>query len=42
MAFLLTSPLINEIAVLLLMSLLGWKFTILYVVVGMSVGILTH
>lgn len=40
MAFLITSPLINEVAVLLLMSLLGWKFTILYVVVGMSVGIL--
>ncbi len=40
MAFLLTSPLINEVAVLLLMSLLGWKFTLLYVVVGMAVGIL--
>ena len=40
MSFLLTSPLINEVAVLLLMSLLGWKFTILYVVVGMAVGIL--
>ncbi|MBL4608816.1 MAG: permease [Pseudomonadales bacterium] len=40
MAFLITSPLINEVAVLLLMSLLGWKFTILYVVIGMSVGIL--
>ena len=40
MAFLLTSPLINEVAVLLLMSLLGWKFTVLYVVVGMAVGML--
>jgi uncharacterized membrane protein YraQ (UPF0718 family) len=40
MSFLITSPLINEVAVLLLMSLLGWKFTVLYVVVGMSVGIL--
>jgi len=40
MAFLITSPLINEVAVLLLMSLLGWKFTVLYVVVGMAVGIL--
>lgn len=40
MAFLITSPLINEVAVLLLMSLLGWKFTLLYVVVGVSVGIL--
>ncbi|WP_317932365.1 permease [Halioxenophilus sp. WMMB6] len=40
MAFLMTSPLINEVAVLLLLSLLGWKFTLLYVVVGMGVGIL--
>jgi len=40
MAFLLTSPLINEVAVLLLLSLLGWKFTLMYVVVGMAVGIL--
>ena len=40
MAFLLTSPLINEVAVLLLLSLLGWKFTVMYVVVGMAVGIL--
>ena len=39
MAFLLTSPLINEVAVLLLLSLLGWKFTILYIVVGIGVGI---
>jgi len=40
MAFLITSPLINEVAVLLLMSLLGWKFTLIYVLVGMSVGML--
>ena len=40
MSFLITSPLINEVAVLLLMSLLGWKFTLLYVVVGMAVGVL--
>lgn len=40
MAFLITSPLINEVAVLLLMGLLGWKFTLLYVVIGMAVGIL--
>ena len=40
MSFLITSPLINEVAVLLLLSLLGWKFTLLYIVVGMSVGIL--
>ncbi len=40
MSFLITSPLINEVAVLLLLSLLGWKFTLLYIVVGMSVGVL--
>ena len=40
MAFLITSPLINEVAILLLVSLLGWKFTVIYVAVGMSVGIL--
>ncbi|PKH04051.1 hypothetical protein CXF72_03130 [Psychromonas sp. MB-3u-54] len=41
MAFLITSPLINEIAILLLVSLLGWKFTVLYVVVGMVIGMLS-
>lgn len=40
MAFLVTSPLINEIAVLLLMSLLGWKFTLAYVLIGLMVGML--
>jgi len=40
MAFLITSPLINEVAILLLMGLLGFKFMILYVFVGMSIGIL--
>lgn len=40
MAFLITSPLINEIAVVLLWGLLGWKFTIIYIVVGMTAGIL--
>lgn len=39
MAFLITSPLINEIAVVLLWGLLGWKFTIIYVITGMAAGI---
>ena len=39
MSFLITSPLINEIAVVLLWGLLGWKFTVIYVVVGMVAGI---
>ncbi len=38
MAFLITSPLINEIALLLLFGLLGLKFTLLYVAVGMAIG----
>lgn len=40
MSFLITSPLINEIAIILLWGLLGWKFTVLYVLVGISAGIL--
>jgi len=40
MSFLITSPLINEIAVVLLWGLLGWKFTVMYVVVGMAAGII--
>ena len=40
MAFLITSPLINELAVVLLWGLLGWKITVAYVVVGMAAGII--
>lgn len=39
MAFLITSPIINEVAVVLLWGLLGWKITLLYVAVGLSAGI---
>ena len=39
MAFLITSPIINEVAVVLLWGLLGWRFTLLYVSVGMAAGI---
>lgn len=39
MSFLITSPLINEIAVVLLWGLLGWKFTMIYVAVGILAGI---
>lgn len=38
MAFLITSPLINEIAIVLLWGLLGWKFTLLYVSAGLAAG----
>lgn len=40
MAFLITSPLINEIAIVLLWGLLGWKFTLIYVLTGMCAGII--
>lgn len=39
MAFLLTSPLINEVAVVMLGSLLGFKFTVLYVALGIGLGV---
>ncbi|MCH5277574.1 MAG: permease [Desulfovibrionaceae bacterium] len=40
MAFLITSPLINEVAVVLLWNLLDWKFTVIYAAVGMGAGII--
>ena len=40
MSFLITSPIVNEVAVLLLGSMLGWKFTIIYIAVGMLAGII--
>jgi len=40
MAFLLTSPMINEVAIVLLSSLLGLKFTLLYLSVGLLTGII--
>jgi len=38
-AFLLTSPLINEVVVVMLGSLLGLKFTLIYIAIGLSLGI---
>lgn len=40
MAFLITSPLVNEVAVVILGSVMGWKMTAVYVTAGMAVGIL--
>ncbi len=40
MSFLITSPLINEVAVVLLWGLLGWKFTLVYVSVGILAGVI--
>jgi hypothetical protein len=39
MSFLITSPIINEVAVILLGGLLGIKFMIIYVVVGILAGV---
>ncbi|SNX49580.1 putative permease [Vibrio thalassae] len=39
-AFLITSPLINEVVVIMLGSILGLKFTVMYVAIGMLLGIL--
>lgn len=39
MTFLITSPMVNEVAVVMLAALLGWKITILYFATGMAVGI---
>lgn len=39
MSFLVTSPLINEVAILLLAGLLGIRFAILYVAVGLFAGV---
>lgn len=40
MAFLITSPIVNEVAILLLGAMLGWKFTVMYVGIGMLAGII--
>jgi len=38
MAFLITSPMINEVAIILLGSILGIKFTAIYVITGITAG----
>lgn len=40
MAFLVSSPMINEVAVVILAAVLGWELTALYVVTGLGVGVL--
>ncbi|MFI3301121.1 MAG: permease [Candidatus Gastranaerophilales bacterium] len=40
MTFLITSPMINEIAILVLASVVGWKITALYLVTGVAVGMI--
>jgi len=38
-SFLITSPLVNEAAVILLAGLFGWKLTLIYVVSGIAIGV---
>jgi uncharacterized protein len=40
MAFLITSPMINEVAFFVLAATLGWKIAALYVVTGLAVGLI--
>ncbi|HEY0837721.1 MAG TPA: permease, partial [Azospirillum sp.] len=40
MAFLITSPLVNEVAVVILASIVGWKLTAVYVAAGMGIGLI--
>jgi len=39
LSFLIASPLINEVAIVLLIGLFGWQVTLLYVVTGLSIAI---
>ncbi len=39
-SFLIASPMINEIAVVLLIGIMGWKLTLLYVMAGLTVAYL--
>ena len=40
MAFLITSPIINEVAVVMLLNAVGWPLTIVYVVAGLAAGLI--
>lgn len=40
-SFLITSPLINEYLVVLMLGFFGWKITLAYIISGMSIGIVS-
>lgn len=40
-SFLITSPLVNEYLVVLMLSFFGWRITVLYVLFGMLIGIVS-
>lgn len=39
-SFLITSPLVNEAAVILLAGFFGWKLTLIYIVSGITIGVI--
>ena len=39
MTFLITSPIINEIAIVMLWDMMGWPFTVLYLLTGLFAGL---
>ncbi len=39
LSFLIASPLVNEVAIVLLLGLFGWKITLLYIAGGMTIAI---
>ena len=41
LSFLIASPLVNEVAIVLLLGLFGWKITLLYVAGGMTIAIVS-
>ena len=40
MAFLIVSPIINEVAIILLAGVLGVEFTLIYLIIGVSLGVI--
>lgn len=38
MSFIITSPMMNEIAILVLASVIGWRITVIYIITGITVG----
>jgi len=40
LSFLIASPMINEVAVVVLASVIGWKMTVIYVATGLSVALI--
>ncbi len=40
-SFLITSPLINEYLVIVMLGFFGWKITLLYVLSGISIGVIS-